>query len=242
MNQIMKNQNIKSEYKVINYFFFVGLILILMAGNAYSIDLSISPTISFEEGELKLDRLKMGIAGEFFGVDTKLKLNFRQRGFHPEDIVTALFFSGDSQRPINLIFFLRKGEEDWSRVAGLLGLPPNAHGMQIALTHGKGKKVGLRKKLAPEGNVFLSFISDYYKIEMNRLWLYTERGFTINDILLAVNLGVNRGISFELLLRDRERGLSWFMILKERNIKEEKLFLPYRSEMKYKNKPVVKKI
>ncbi len=69
----------------------------------------------------------------------------------------------------------------------------------------KGKKVGLRKKLAPEGNVFLSFISAYYKIEMNRLWLYTERGFTINDILLAVNLGVNRGISFELLLRDRER-------------------------------------
>lgn len=38
MNQIMKSQNIKSEYKVINYFFFVGLILILMAGNAYSID------------------------------------------------------------------------------------------------------------------------------------------------------------------------------------------------------------
>lgn len=240
MNQIMKSQNIKSEYKVINYFFFVGLILILMASNAYSIDLSISPTISFEEGELKLDRLKIGIAGEFFGVDTKLMLNFRQRGFHPEDIVTALFFSRDSQRPINLIFFLRKGEEDWSRVAGLLGLPPNAHGMQMALTHGKGKKVGLRKKLAPEGNVFLSFISDYYKIEMNRLWLYTERGFTINDILLAVNLGVNRGISFELLLRDRERGLSWFMILKERNIKEEKLFLPHRSEMKYKNKPVVK--
>lgn len=89
MNQIMKSQNIKSEYKVINYFFFVGLILILMAGNAYSIDLSISPTISFEEGELKLDRLKIGIAGEFFGVDTKLMLNFRQRGFHPEDIITA---------------------------------------------------------------------------------------------------------------------------------------------------------
>lgn len=242
MNQIMKNQNIKSEYKVINYFFFVGLILILMAGNAYSIDLSISPTISFEEGELKLDRLKIGIAGEFFGVDTKLMLNFRQRGFHPEDIVTALFFSGDSQRPINLIFFLRKGEEDWTKVSALLGLPSNAHGMQMALTHGKGKKVGLRKRLAPEGNIFLSFISDYYKIEMNRLWPYTERGFTINDILLAVNLGVNRGISFELLLRDRERGLSWFMILKERNIKEEKLFLPYRSEMKYKNKPVVKKI
>ncbi|GAH83732.1 unnamed protein product [marine sediment metagenome] len=62
MNQIMKSQNIKSEYKVINYFFFVGLILILMAGNAYCIDLSISPTISLEEGQLKLDRLKIGIA------------------------------------------------------------------------------------------------------------------------------------------------------------------------------------
>jgi len=202
--------------------------------------LSISPTISLEEGELKLDRLKMEIAGEFFGIDTKLMLNYRQREFRPEDIVTALFFSGDSQRPLNLIFVLRKGEEDWSRVATILGLSPNAHGMEMALTHGKGKKVGLRRRLAPEGSIFISFISGYYKIEMDRLLLYFERGFTLNDILLAVNLGAHHGIRFELLLRDRERGLDWFMILRERNIKEEKLFLPYKSKMKYKHKPVIK--
>jgi len=238
----MKIQNINLGHKIINCFLFVGLILALMAGSAYCIDLSISPTISLEEGELKLDRLTMEIAGEFFGIDSRLILNYRQRGFRPEDIVTALFFSGDSQRPLNLIFVLRKGEEDWSRVAALLGLPPNAHGMQMALTHGKGKKVGLKRKLglAPEGNIFISFISAYYKIEMDRLFLYIERGFTLNDILLAVNLGAHHGIRFELLLRDRERGLDWFMILRERNIKEEKLFLPYRSEMKYRNKPVIK--
>jgi hypothetical protein len=212
-----------------------------MAGSAYCVVLSISPTISFEEGELKLDRLKMAVAGEFFGVDTKLMLNYRQRGFHPEDIVTALFFSGDSQRPLSLIFVLRKGEEDWSKVAGILGLPPNAHGMKMALTHGKGKKVGLKRKLASEeGYIFLSFISDYYRIEMDRLRFYIEKEFTLNDILLAVNLGAHQRISFELLLRDRERGLNWTMILKQRNIQEEKLFLPFKSEKKYKNKPVVK--
>jgi len=240
MNRIMKNQYIKPEYKVINCFLFVGLILVLMAGSVYCIDLSISPTISLEEGELKLDRLKMEIAGEFFGMDTKLMLDYRQRGFHPEDIITALFFSGDSQRPLSLIFVLRKGEKDWAKVAAVLGFPPNAHGMHMALTHGKGKKVGLIRRLAPESIIFLSFISDYYKIEIGRLWPYIERGFTLNDILLAVNLDANRGIRFELLLRDREKGLSWFMILKERNIKEEKLFSPYKSEMKYKNKPVLK--
>ena len=67
-----------------------------------------------------------------------------------------------------------------------------------------------------------------------------RREFTINDILLAVNLGTHHGIEFELLLQDRERGLDWLMILKERNIKEEGLFLPYKSEMKYKNRPVIK--
>jgi len=134
---------------------------------------------------------------------------------------------------------LQQREEDWSRVVTILGVPPNAHGMQMALTHGKGKKVGLRKKLVPESDIFISFISGYYKIEMDRLWLYFERGFTINDILLAVNLGTHHGIGFELLLRDRERGLDWFTILRERNIKEERLFLPYRSEMKYKNRPVI---
>jgi len=205
------------------------------------IDLRISPTISIEKGELNLDRLKIEIAGEFFGIDSSLILNYRQGGFRLEDIVTALFFSGDSQRPLNSILVLRKEEKDWSNVATILGVPPNAHGMQMALTHGKGKKVGLKKKLAtePEGDIFISFISDYYKIEMNRLWLYFERGFTINDILLAVNLGTHHGIRFELLLRDRERGLDWFMILRERNIKEERLFLPYKSEMKYKNRPVI---
>ena len=237
---MIKKQNNKLGYKTINCFLLVSLILVLLAGSAYCIGLSISPTISLEEGELKLDRLKMAVAGEFFGVDTKLMLDYRQRGFHPEDIITALFFSRDSQRPINLIFFLRRGEEDWAKVAALLGLPPNAHGMQWALTRGKGKKVGLRRRLAPEGNIFISFISDYYKIEIDRLWLYTERGFTLNDILLAVNLGAHQRISFELLLGDRERGLDWSMILKQRNIQEEKLFLPFKSEKKYKNKPATK--
>ena len=240
MNQIIKIQNINLEHLIIICFLFVSLILVLMVGSAYCIDLRISPTISLEEGELKLDRLKMEIAGEFFGIDSRLILNYRQRGFRPEDIITALFFSGDSQRPLNLIFVLRKGEEDWSRTATILGLPPNAHGMHMALTHGKGKKVGLKRKFSLEGNIFISFISDYYKIERDRLWLYFERGFTINDILLAVNLGAHHGIRFELLLRNRERGLDWFMILRERNIKEEKLFLPYKSEMKYRNRPVIK--
>jgi len=240
MDKIRKNQNIKFLYRMTNYFLLVSIIFALMAGSAYCMVLTISPTISLEEGELKLDRLKMAVAGEFFGVDTKLMLDYRQRGFHPEDIVTALFFSGDSQRPLSLIFMLRKREEDWNRVTATLGLPPNAHGMQMALTHGKGKKVGLKRKLASEGNIFISFISEYYRIEMDRLWFYIEKEFTLNDILLAVNLGAHQRINFELLLRDRERGLDWSMILKQRNIHEEKLFLPFKSEKKYKNKPVIK--
>jgi len=148
MNKIIKEQNIKFLYRMTNYFLLVGIIFALLAGSAYCIGLSISPTISLEEGEIKLDRLKMEIAGEFFGIDTKLMLDYRQRGFHPEDIVTALFFSGDSQRPLSLIFVLRKGEEDWNRVATILGLPPNAHGMHMALTHGKGKKSRVTKKIS----------------------------------------------------------------------------------------------
>lgn len=240
MNQIIKIQNINLGHKIIIYFLFVGMTLTLMTSSAYCIiDLRISPTISPEEGELNLDRLKMEIAGEFFGIDSSLILSYRQEQFRPEDIVTALFFSGDSQRPLDSILALRQKEEDWSRVATILEVPPNAHGMQMALTHGKGKKVGLKRKLASESDIFISFISDYYKIDMDRLWLYFEREFTINDILLAVNLGTHYGIGFESLLQDRERGLDWFTILRERNIKEDKLFLPYKSEIKYKNRPVL---
>ena len=253
IKKMLKIHYLNFKYKIIIYFLFVSTILALITCSAYCIiDLRISPTISLKEGELNLDRLKMEIAGEFFGIDSRLILNYRQRGFRSEDIVTALFFSGDSQRPLNSVFDLRKGEEDWGKVATILGLPPNAHGMQMALTHGKGKKVGLKKKLTqdkkvelkkkftPEDDIFFIFISDYYKIDRDRLWLYFERGFTINDILLAVNLGAHHGIRFELLLREREKGLDWFTILRERNIKEERLFLPYRSEMKYRNRPVIK--
>jgi len=240
MDQIIKIQNMNLGHKIIISLIFIVMTLVLMTSSAYCIiDLRISPNISLEEGRLKLDRLKMEIAGEFFRIDSRLILNYRQRGFRLEDIVTALFFSGDSQRPLNSILALQKGEEDWGRVAAILGLPPNAHGIQMSLTHGKGEKVGLRRKLAPEGDIFVNFINDYYKIEMDRLWLYFERGFTINDILLAVNLAIYQGIRFELLLLDRERGLDWFTILRERNIKEKKLFLPYRSEIKCKNRPVL---
>ena len=67
MNKIIKRRNINSTYKVkrINCFLLVGLIFALMAGSAYCVVLSISPTISLEEGELKLDRLKIAVAAEF---------------------------------------------------------------------------------------------------------------------------------------------------------------------------------
>jgi hypothetical protein len=95
MNQIIKIKNINLGHKIIIYFLFVGITLALITGSAYClIDLRISPTISLEEGELKLDRLKMEIAGEFFGIDSSLILDYRQRGFRPEDIVTALFSQG----------------------------------------------------------------------------------------------------------------------------------------------------
>jgi hypothetical protein len=252
MNQMVKIHNMNLEYKTIICFLFIGIMLTFINSSAYCIiDLRISSTISLEAGELNLDRLKMEIAGEFFRIDSSIILNYHQRGFPPEDMVTALFFSGDSQRPLNSILSLQQKEKDWNRVVTILGIPPNAHGMQMALTHGKGKKVGLKKKLtqsqevglkkklAPEGDIFISFISDYYRIEVDRLWLYVERGFTINDILLAVNLGTHQGIRFELLLRDRERGLDWYTILRERNIQEERLFLPYRSHVKYTHRPVI---
>jgi len=53
----MKKQNIESLYRITNCFLLVGIIFALMAGSAYCVVLSISPTISLEEGELKLDRL-----------------------------------------------------------------------------------------------------------------------------------------------------------------------------------------
>jgi hypothetical protein len=79
MNTTIKGQNINSTYKVkiINCFLLVGLILVLLAGSAYCVVLSISPTISLEEGELKLDRLKMAVAGDFFGVNARLMLERR---------------------------------------------------------------------------------------------------------------------------------------------------------------------
>jgi len=95
MKQMIKIKSLKIEYKIIIYLLFISTILALMASSAYCIiDLRISPTISLKEGELNLDRLKMEIAGEFFGIDSRLILNYRQRGFRPEDIVTAFFFQG----------------------------------------------------------------------------------------------------------------------------------------------------
>jgi len=62
------------------YFLFIGMTLALMTSSGYCIiDLRISSTISLEEGELNLDRLKMEIAGKFFRVDSSIILNYRQK-------------------------------------------------------------------------------------------------------------------------------------------------------------------
>ena len=253
MRQPVKIQHINLKSKILIYFIFLSLAFALFPHIANcTITLSVSPTITLQEERLNLDRLKLQIAGEFFRIESRLILNYHQRGFQPEDIVTALFFSGDSQRPLHSIFELQEREKDWEKVALKLGIPPNAHGMQTALTHGKGKKVGLKKKLAqgekvepekklaPEGYIFIMFISDYYQIERDRLWLYFEKGFTLNDLLLAVNLGAYHRIRFELLLQEREKGQDWSMILRDRNIQEDTLFSAYRSEIEYRHRPVIK--
>ncbi|MBP8717685.1 MAG: hypothetical protein KBI07_01155 [Candidatus Atribacteria bacterium] len=199
----------------------------------------ITPYLSPEEETLRLDRLKLEIAGEFFGIDSRLILDYRSKGYSSEDIIAALYFSADTKRPVNTIFELKEREKDWEKVAIKLGVSPNAHGMQMALTHGKGKKVGLKKKLNQEENIFVNLVSTYYQIEVDRLRVYIERGFSLNDILLAINLGTQQGIRFELLLQEREKGLDWFIILGERNIKTDSLFLPYRAEIRYNYRPLI---
>ncbi len=199
----------------------------------------ITPYLSPEEETLHLDRLKLEIAAEFFGIDSRLILDYHSKGYSSEDIIAALYFSADTKRPVNTIFELKEREKDWEKVAIKLGVPPNAHGMQMALTHGKGKKVGLKKKLNQEENIFVNLVSTYYQIEVDRLMVYIERGFPLNDILLAINLGTQQGIRFELLLQEREKGLDWFIILGERNIKTDSLFLPYRAEIRYNYRPLI---
>ncbi len=239
--EVMKKKESFPIFKVWLAVILVSLLLVSITNSAAcAIALvGITPYLSPEEETLRLDRLKLEIAGEFFGIDSRLILDYRSKGYSSEDIIAALYFSADTKRPVNTIFELKEREKDWEKVAIKLGVPPNAHGMQMALTHGKGKKVGLKKKLNQEENIFVNLVSTYYQIEVDRLRVYIERGFSLNDILLAINLGTQQGIRFELLLQEREKGLDWSIILGERNIKTDSLFLPYRAEIRYNYRPLI---
>jgi len=239
--EVMKKKESFPIFKVWLAVILVSLLLVSITNSATcTIALvGITPYLSPEEETLHLDRLKLEIAAEFFGIDSRLILDYRSKGYSSEDIIAALYFSADTKRPVNTIFELKEREKDWEKVAIKLGVPPNAHGMQMALTHGKGKKVGLKKKLNQEENIFVNLVSTYYQIEVDRLRVYIERGFSLNDILLAINLGTQQGIRFELLLQEREKGLDWFIILGERNIKADSLFLPYRAEIRYNYRPLI---
>ncbi len=239
--EVMKKKESAPIFKLWLAVILVSLLLVSITNSAAcAIALvGITPYLSPEEETLRLDRLKLEIAGEFFGIDSRLILDYRSKGYSSEDIIAALYFSADTKRPVNTIFELKEREKDWEKVAIKLGVSPNAHGMQMALTHGKGKKVGLKKKLNQEENIFVNLVSTYYQIEVDRLRVYIERGFSLNDILLAINLGTQQGIRFELLLQEREKGLDWFIILGERNIKTDSLFLPYRAEIRYNYRPLI---
>ena len=239
--EVMKKKELAPIFKLWLAVILVSLLLVSITnGAACAIALvGITPYLSPEEETLRLDRLKLEIAAEFFGIDSRLILDYRSKGYSSEDIIAALYFSADTKRLVNTIFELKEREKDWEKVAIKLGVPPNAHGMQMALTHGKGKKVGLKKKLNQEENIFVNLVSTYYQIEVDRLRVYIERGFSLNDILLAINLGTQHGIRFELLLQEREKGLDWFIILGERNIKADSLFLPYRAEIRYNYRPLI---
>ncbi len=201
--------------------------LALVAAPALPAQAGVSITITSNNPQPG-DLLLMGAMAAFFGVEQG---QLQSVGRAPLEMMPALYFAGErSLEPVEVIR-AHSGGESWGRMAKVYGLPSNWHGKYMAKKH--KKYLYELDDDEVEQVTYIRFIHDYYLIPEDSIVIWLNRGLSINEIFVAVNLASRVSVSPGTIIDLRLRRVPWEMIGVRYGVPYAQLWVPVSPRATY---------
>lgn len=192
---------------------------------AYS-GLSFKVTFDLAEADIG-DALLLGAAALFFDVDTQINLRYRDELGSSTASISLYYMSGESQQAPEKIIIERKKGAGWGALAKGK-VPP-----------GLAKKWGLDPDLLSKNDdriqrdLTIHFLSSYYQVPQEEIYIWFDKGLSIQDVAVSINLARKVKVSPSLIVEYRSKGQTWSQISAKYNVSLESLKEPVEPSKKY---------
>lgn len=203
---------------------------------------SVSFFATFTDPDIELaDALFLGCMAAFFGMDTHMILEFRgtSEPVPPLGLVSLFYISADTRRSPGDILIMRKKGHGWGRLAKIYGLPANYHGKLVSISAKGSKKAGKVVTIYSWGDpqfeeaMYVRFISAYYAVPESDVVVWLSKGFTYQDIAIALNLSARVRVAPATILALRAKGTGWKSIAGKYKVRYEDLAKPVPPKRTY---------
>jgi hypothetical protein len=125
--------------------------------------------------------------------------------------------------PVERIMELRQAGRDWVEIVDYYRLPQEFRGRQVIMIETPSGKVKVKvRKIRPvfvaysdeefERFVFVRFLEEYYSVPRTTVVVWLNRGLSLQDVFLSVNLATRVRVQPETVIRRRLVGEPWEVI------------------------------
>lgn len=217
--------------------FLVPVLAFLMAAAAAlpaAAQTSVSVTVSTNDPKTAAGLLIGGIMTVFFNAQgepapapaapssrTQIVIQAGPRPADPWADLPVWYVASYAGVPVERIVELRRGGRRWVEIVKLYRLPEEFRGRTIIIAEKQpgGKWKAKHRKTRPvfvaytdeefERFVFVRFLEEYYAVPRATVVIWLERGLSVQDVYLAVNLAYRVRVAPDVIIKYRLSGEPW---------------------------------
>ncbi|MGE5553598.1 MAG: hypothetical protein ACM3XZ_06715 [Betaproteobacteria bacterium] len=235
--------------------YLLTLVLALVLGAAAAApaaaQTSVSVTVTTSDPKTMAGLLIGGLMASFFNAQsaeaapapqqtqTKVIVQQAPSPADPWEDLPVWYVASCADVPVEQIVRLRREGRSWAWIAERYRLPEEFRGRKIIVEEKHGGKVKVKVKrgrpvFVPysdedfERFVYVRFIEEYYAIPRATVIVWLDRGLSLHDIFISVNLATRVRVRPDVIIKYRLAGEPW-----------ERIARRYRVEIRELGRPVV---
>ncbi|HHW14026.1 MAG TPA: hypothetical protein GXX28_03710 [Firmicutes bacterium] len=237
------------------------LTLILGAGAALpaAAQTSISVTVTTSDPKTMAGLLIGGLMGAFFGAQSGAAaptpapppqpsaatvLIQQPQPADPWSDLPVWYVASWADVPVERIIELRRSGHRWVEIVERYRLPAEFRGHTVIITepgHGRGRKKVKQVFVTYtdeefERFVFVRFLEEYYAVPRATIVVWLDRGLSLHDIFLSVNLATRLRVQPDVIIRYRLAGEPWDYIARRYRVSVVELGRPVIVERKARHR------
>lgn len=218
---------------------------------------SVSVTVSTNDPKTMAGLLIGGLMGAFFGAQSgsaapapapssswSTVIVQRPQPADPWDDLPVWYVASWADVPVERIIELRRSGRRWVEIVERYRLPSEFRGHTVIITepgHGRGRKKVKRVFVAYTDQEFERFVSirfleEYYAVPRATIVVWLDRGLSLHDIFLSVNLATRLRVRPDVIIRYRLAGEPWDYIARRYRVSVVDLSRPVIVERKARHR------